>query len=448
MRTVASRARRWPLAFSLLGLVALGACADEPAAPRNPATPGHQASVQGLGDVTVAVTNTSGGTEVGSLRWAANQLAASGGTIVFDPSLAGDTITLDAELDLWVPLSIRGPEKGITISGNSQHRVIYARYFLGLVNVTITKGTGGAGAAIYAVNSLTIANSTVQDNSGRSAIFAGEQAYVRIVNSTISRNNVFAAAIEYMNGATVNLHYTTIAYNAPAPALANGYNVTDRPTLVTLHNSIISNNGSPQRNCLTTIGFEYLGTNISNDWSCGQVTVADPQLIPLANNGGPNMTHAIPHTSPAFNAGTWCWTDNTDQRYVPRDAKCDVGAFEFNDWTKVNITIDPNTKVDATGRALLTGTIKCTRNDSFRLAVELHQDQKRVDGTVVDVHSAGDIPVACTTSAQAWSAVMVLSDGATFQRGGARATAQTFDTPEWVTPAGVASGVKISFTRR
>ena len=36
-----------------------------------------------------------------------------------------------------------------------------------------------------------------------------------------------------------------------------------------------------------------------------------------------------------------------DQRYVKRDAKCDVGAFEFNDFTKVTITIDPNTKVDA-----------------------------------------------------------------------------------------------------
>jgi hypothetical protein len=46
------------------------------------------------------------------------------------------------------------------------------------------------------------------------------------------------------------------------------------------------------------------------------------------------------HTT-AFNAGaagTFC--GEFDQRYVARDAKCDVGAFEFSDWTKVTITID------------------------------------------------------------------------------------------------------------
>ena len=92
--------------------------------------------------------------------------------------------------------------------------------------------------------------------------------------------------------------------------------------------------------------------------------------MPLAYNGGPNMTHAIPHTSPAFNAGTSC-SQQTDQRYVARDAKCDVGAFEFSDFTRATITIDQSTKVNATtGKALLTGTIQCTRNDAFRLALE------------------------------------------------------------------------------
>jgi hypothetical protein len=101
----------------------------------------------------------------------------------------------------------------------------------------------------------------------------------------------------------------------------------------------------------------------------------------------------------------------------------------------------------ATGKALLTGTIKCTRNDAFRLALELHQDQK-VNGQAVDVHSASDIPVACTTSATPWSATMGLSDGQVFQAGAGRATAQTFGTPEWVTPAGATGAVKISIARK
>lgn len=87
-----------------------------------------------------------------------------------------------------------------------------------------------------------------------------------------------------------------------------------------------------------------------------------------------------------------------------------------------------------------------TRNDSCRLALELHQDQK-VGGQVVDVHAASDIPVTCTTTARPWSATMVLTDGA-WKSGAAWASAQTFNTPVWATPAGAAAPVKISFSRK
>jgi hypothetical protein len=292
-----------------------------------------------------------------------------------------------------------------------------------------------------------MANSTVQDNQGSSAIFAEEQGWVRFVNSTISRNNVGGAAVKYMNGSTVELINTTVAYNGSGPGLANGDNVTYKPTRVTFFNSIVAYNGSPAQNCVAKTGFEWLGTNISNDLSCGPMTVADPQLTPLAFNGGPNMTHAIPHTSPAYNTGVQC-SVTTDQRYVPRDAKCDVGAFEFNDWTQVAITIDPTVKLDAaTGQALLSGTIKCTRNDYFSLALELHQDQK-VGKQVVDIHSADVLPLECTPSGGSWSAHMPLSTGEAFQNGAARATAVTFETPEWTSPAAVASGVRISVARK
>ena len=138
----------------------------------------------------------------------------------------------------------------------------------------------------------------------------------------------------------------------------------------------------------------------------------------------------------------------TDQRYIPRDAKCDVGAFEFNDFTKVTLTIDQAVKFNSTTKkAPLTGTIKCTRNETFRLALELHQDQK-VNGQVVDVHSATDIPVTCTTAAKPWSGSMGLAAGEAFQQGAARATAATFQTPEWVAPASVASAVKISVAKK
>ena len=81
------------------------------------------------------------------------------------------------------------------------------------------------------------------------------------------------------------------------------------------------------------------------------------------------------------------------------------------------------------------------------VALELHQDQT-VNGQVVDVHSASDIPVSCTTTPKSWSASMGLMPGEAFQPGAARATAATFQAPAWVAPANVASAVKISVTRK
>lgn len=64
--------------------------------------------------------------------------------------------------------------------------------------------------------------------------------------------------------------------------------------------------------------------------------LADPFLLPLADNGGPTSTHALPPGSPAIDAG-----DNAicaaipvsgkDQRGVvrPQGERCDLGAFEW-----------------------------------------------------------------------------------------------------------------------
>ena len=196
--------------------------------------------------------------------------------------------------------------------------------------------------------------------------------------------------------------------------------------------------------------FFDLGAELFLDYAA---TIEGPREgITLSGNDQHRVILAIAgatlrRTSPAFNAVPgYCAGD--DQRYVRRDEKCDAGAYEFNDFTKVAITIDNGVKVSsATGKAVLTGTIKCTRPDTFRLALELHQDQK-VNGQVVDVHSASDIPVACSTSAKPWSAAMGLMPGEAFQAGAAKATAQTLNTAEWVTPASAAGGVKISFSRK
>jgi hypothetical protein len=447
MHTFNARAGRWPLAIMLFSLAALAAaCADETVAPTSSSRPTPGSPALEVEPIQVTVTNASGGGEVGSLQWAVAQINQPGptGVITFDPSLEGDTIALDEPLQAQRPVQIIGPAKGITLSGKDQHRVINGGTSLSLKNLTLTKGYADLGSAVLAP-ALALYNTTVQDNRGSaSAIYAND--VLQLVNSTVSGNVVGRPAVEYGPYAYVTIDNSTIAYNAPGAGLGP---ISSPSNQVTLRNAILANNGNPLKNCATYAGFTYQGTNVVNDWSCADVAItpSNPQLMPLAYNGGPNKTHAIPHTSPAFNAGVNC-SPTTDQRYVPRDAKCDVGAFEFNDFTKVTLTIDQSTKVIATtGKALLTGTIKCTRNDTFRLALELHQDQKKA-GQVVDVHAASDIPVNCTTSATPWSASMGLAPGEAFQTGAARASATTLQTPAWVAPASATSAVKISITRK
>jgi hypothetical protein len=453
-------ARRAPLAFTLpalAALAALGACADDPAAPESPSKTAPAAhTTQTLGaPMEVVVTNTFGGMQVGSLRWAASQIRIpDGGIIRFDPSLEGDTIVLEDQVVFEHKAWIDGPARGITLSGNDQHRVILAVDNVSLTNVTITRGNAPTGSAIWAAGSILLRHSTVHNNRGPGSAIDGNGVSLYVVNSTVSGNAVGTAAIDYPDGSWLYVINSTVAHNAPGVGLRmdGRFNPYPFPVRVELNQAIVSGNGSPQRNCATTAGFVYLGTNISNDSSCGTVgvVVADPRLMPLANNGGPTLTHAFPPQSPAFNPAARLCNVDVDQRYVPRDAKCDAGAFEFNDFTQVAITIDNGVKMNTTtGKAMLTGTVTCTRADTFSLHLELHQDQK-IGGESVDVHGVSALPVECGTTAKAWTVPMTPGPGWAFQAGAAKAIAQTsnLDTPEWMTPASVTSGVRISFSRK
>jgi hypothetical protein len=449
MDIVASRAPRWSRTLVIAAIAVLGACADEPVAPIATPSPNLTPNLAVPGPfVDVTVTNASGGQEVGSLRWAADQIRSGGGVIRFAPALDGATIVLGGSVTPGGRMWVEGPANGITISGNSQYRVIAGYPDDGLVslnNVTITKGYAPDYASAIRATSLSLLNSTITDNHGPGSAIRVRYG-LSATNSTIANNEVGAPAVEYSELSQVTFMNSTIAFNAPGAGIGlYGGTSSAYQLIVTLNNSIISNNGSPAQNCWSTSGLRYEGTNIANDLSCGVVGIGygDPQLMPLANNGGPTKTLAIQPTSPARNTGVGCFP-TTDQRGVIRDAKCDVGAFEFNDSTKVTIRIDPNAKIDAaTGQVVLTGSVTCTRNDVINVALELHQDQ-RVGKKTVDVHAAAtQAPIGCGPIAHPWEVLMTLSGG-TWQTGSARATGVTFGTSDWIIPASVAVPVKIS----
>src|SRR5439155_4124606 len=127
------------------------------------------------------------------------------------------------------------------------------------------------------------------------------------------------------------------------------------PSTVILHNSIVADNfrGSgatidddiAQVEGLTLSSASannLIGTGGSgglvNGTNGNQVGVIDPLLGPLANNGGPTLTHALLSGSPAIDAGDAASFPTTDQRGTTRPidgnsdgvANPDIGAFEFN----------------------------------------------------------------------------------------------------------------------
>ena len=82
------------------------------------------------------------------------------------------------------------------------------------------------------------------------------------------------------------------------------------------------------------------GHNLSSDASCtgwnrpGDQTDKPAQLGPLADNGGPTLTHLPIVGSPLIDGGQCLPYVPTDQRGVARPfgAKCDIGAVE---WTRL-----------------------------------------------------------------------------------------------------------------
>ena len=437
MYSYLARAARRPLALTL---VILGACAD--ADPVAPAVSLPVKPNAALGDVFVVTnTNDSG---IGSLRWSVD-FTTGGEVIRFDPSIAGQTITLDSTLYLRHPVTIEGPSSGLTIRLGGTGRLMMAR-FAGLVtlrNLSLTgaKAGNGAGGAFYGEGSLTLENTLFYANQAGSAnaILADT---VTMTNSTVTGttfNSQPIAPFPAVFGMVLIATNSTIANNA-----WDGVGSLSSLGRVTVRNTILSGNGG--NNCVTAAGaaFTREGNNVSDDDTCGgpsEIIIADAKLGALANNGGPTMTHALLAGSPAINTGAAC-TVAVDQRYAPRDSKCDIGAFEFMNFTTVTITIDPSSAINSNnGWATLTGTVACSRAESFKLALELHQDQ-RTGKTTTDVHAAATEPVACGTTPRPWSASMVLTDGA-FQAGTAAATAVTFEAQPWVAQATASASVKL-----
>jgi hypothetical protein len=104
----------------------------------------------------------------------------------------------------------------------------------------------------------------------------------------------------------------------------------------------------------TSEPIQSLGHNLDGDGSClptpapGDQTSATPGLGPLADNGGPTMTHALLPGSPALDAWTaGCPGPDTDQRGAvrPQGTACDIGAYEVGDLPVTTTTTTTTTTI-------------------------------------------------------------------------------------------------------
>jgi len=429
-----------------MSAVTLGACADHSTPMEVTGVSAGGRAKFNTGDV-ITVTTTQD-VVAGSLRAAIAQ-TTGGGTIRFDPSIAGAKITLDTTIDVPNFVTIEGPaDKGIVISGGNKFAMFHIHNGATLTNVTLTEGKESfttvdiPAAAVFGKGPLLLDHSTVSGNSLAFAAIAGDA--ITLVNSTVANNPGPLGATAIFTDATGSLvlFNSTVAFNS-----GGGIKGT---TNVTLHNAILAKNGPDgTRNCFNAgPGFTYLGKSITNDTFCGggvlTVLVADPQLLPLADNGGPTQTLALSPDSPAIDATDCDLT--VDQRYASRDARCDIGAFEFQ-FTKVGITINPNASVDPkTGQATVTGTVTCDpREESFNLAIDVKQNQRlrRVAGIV---EGSTTVPVQCGKSSTPWIALVTAATG--FVNSTATVSVQTANTAVGVRPSAASSDVQLFWTRR
>ncbi len=222
-----------------------------------------------------------------------DNLTVEGGNVGIDNSASGYVTVNDSTIR-----DNSGGDGGIFSLGDpSEHSGPGA---VQISNSTLSNNVNGA---VSDTGYLSIDNSTIADNPGPAGNFAVAGAVADIYNSTIADNPIGGI------GGNVTLGGTILANNpgndCSPPVTDAGGNLTDDP--------------SGQQCGLSTKNHDVIGVN--------------PELGPLANNGGPTETLLPAPTSPAAGAIPLGYCPPTDQRGVPRPQppsakECSIGAVE------------------------------------------------------------------------------------------------------------------------
>jgi Ca2+-binding RTX toxin-like protein len=178
-------------------------------------------------------------------------------------------------------------------------------------------------------------------------LWVGEKTPLNITNSTFSGNSAanLGGAMFLNNGSNpTSITNTTIANNY---AGFMGGAFWGGGAATTLKNTIVAyNTGGNPWNIKQSTGAQFTDGGGNIQWPpknpnyptdinvTANISIADPLLGPLQDNGGGILTHALLPGSPAIDGGVPVSGLAADQRVTPRtDGKVDVGAFEFAAFT-------------------------------------------------------------------------------------------------------------------
>jgi parallel beta-helix repeat protein len=342
-----------------------------------------------VGPAPLVTNNNDSGP--GSLR-DATLIAGPNENVFFAPNVIGTITLLSGEIVIAKSRNIVGPGAPVlTVSGNNVSRVFHltggdsAISGLRLANGHTTGSGGGidlesgstvivdsctvdacyaqgadagslGGGAISLVNATTLSliNSTISgnttpENGGGILLYAGANA--SLVNCTVSGNRTLDSSSDtggggicLYNANVLNVNNSTIANNSSASVgggIYKGFNGT-----ATFRNSLVAGNTAPGGpDCFgpyASAGYNLIGNTSGSTGfgAAGDQLNRNPQLLPLAYNGSPTMTHALFTTSPAVDAGTGGLAADQRGKLRPFDFPSvanasvgngsDIGAFEVN----------------------------------------------------------------------------------------------------------------------
>jgi hypothetical protein len=253
-----------------------------------------------------------------------------------------------------------------------------------------TRGTGikvSSDGRLTAVNCLFARNIATGFDSEGSAIY--NYGSMALTNCTFSGNSAgYSAAIQndgFSKGTIIES--CTVVSNAArfVAGIYNGGFAQYFSSDIFLRNSIVAGNIAREFYAGVELDIENRGATISGGYNLigktpeasyinpvrvqpsDQVDLsgAELRLGPLADNGGPTLTHALLTGSPALEAGPFTGFPATDQRGVARPfgLRADIGAFESDILQPLTISCLTPLVIDGTSPDGATATLMVTVMD-------------------------------------------------------------------------------------